>query len=107
MTMFAHAKQGEFNNSVNPTFVDYGDRKDDSDVLPLARNRYTEDKELQISNVVKSEHSDATGTFEKTTYISKIAIYDKDKNLIAIAKLATPVKKTESRQYTFKMKLDF
>ena len=107
MTMFAHAKQGEFNNSVNPTFVDYEDRKDDSDILPLRRTRYTEDQELHISNVVKSEHSNATGTFEKTTYISKIAIYDKDKNLIGIAKLATPVKKTESRQYTFKMKLDF
>ena len=107
MTMFAHAKQGEFNNSVNPTFVDYEDRKDDSDLLPLRRTRYTEDQELHISNVVKSEHSNATGTFEKTTYISKIAIYDKDKNLIGIAKLATPVKKTESRQYTFKMKLDF
>ena len=107
MTMFAHAKQGEFNNSVNPTFIDYEDRKDDSDLLPLRRTRYTEDQELHISNVVKSEHSNATGTFEKTTYISKIAIYDKDKNLIGIAKLATPVKKTESRQYTFKMKLDF
>ena len=107
MTMLAHAKQGEFNNSVNPTFIDYEDRKDDSDLLPLRRNRYIEDQELHISNVVKSEHSNATGTFEKTTYISKIAIYDKDKNLIGIAKLATPVKKTESRQYTFKMKLDF
>lgn len=107
MTMFAHARQGEFNNSVNPTFIDYEDRKDDSDLLPLRRTRYTEDQELHISNVVKSEHSNATGTFEKTTYISKIAIYDKDKNLIGIAKLATPVKKTESRQYTFKMKLDF
>ena len=42
-----------------------------------------------------------------STYISKIGIYDKDKNLIGVAKLATPVRKTESRSYTFKMKLDF
>ena len=33
-------------------------------------------------------------------------IYDKDKNLIGIAKMATPVRKTESDQYTFKLKLD-
>ena len=107
MTMLAHAKQGELNNSVNPTFIDFEDRNDDSDILPLKRNRYTEDQELHIANVVKSEHSNATGAFEKTTYISKIAIYDKNKNLIGVAKLATPVKKTESRQYTFKMKIDF
>ena len=34
-------------------------------------------------------------------------IYDKDKNLIGIAKVATPVKKTEERDLTFKLKLDF
>ena len=35
-----------------------------------------------------------------------VCIYDKDKNLIAIAKLATPVKKTAKREFTFKIKLD-
>ena len=44
--------------------------------------------------------------FKKTTYISSVAIYDEKKNLIGIAKLATPVKKTEDIEYTFKMKLD-
>ena len=33
-------------------------------------------------------------------------IYDKDKNLIAIASLANPVKKTETRDFMFKLKLD-
>ena len=36
-----------------------------------------------------------------------VQIYDNDKNLIGIAKLATPVKKTEDRDFTFKLKLDF
>ena len=34
-------------------------------------------------------------------------MFDEDKNLIAIAKVATPVKKTEDRDLTFKLKLDF
>lgn len=107
ITMFAHAKQGELNNSTNPTFIDFDDRNDNQEEVPLSRNKYVEDTELTISNVVKSEYSNSSGSFEKTTYISKIGIYDEHKNLIAIAKLATPVKKTESRSYTFKMKLDF
>ena len=105
--MFAHADQGELNNSSNPTFIDFDDRNDNEEEVTLSANRYVEDTELTISNVVKSEHSNASGSFEKTTYISKIGIYDEDKNLIGIAKLATPIKKTESRSYTFKMKLDF
>jgi len=35
------------------------------------------------------------------------SIVDENKNLIGIAKLATPVKKTEERDITFKLKLDF
>ena len=41
------------------------------------------------------------------SFISKIGIYDEKKNLIGVAKLATPVKKTEERDFTFKLKLDF
>lgn len=107
ITMFAHAKQGELNNSTNPTFIDFADKNDNQEEVTLSPNKYVEDTELAISNVVKSEHSNASGSFEKITYISKIGIYDEHKNLIGIAKLATPIKKTESRSYTFKMKLDF
>ena len=42
----------------------------------------------------------------KRLHISSVAIYDENRNLIGIAKLATPVKKTEDIEYTFKMKLD-
>lgn len=107
MTMLAHAKQGDLNHSNNPTFIDYEDRNDNSEEISLSPNKFTEDTELKITNVVKSPYANHSGSFEKTTYISKIGIYDEDKNLIGIAKLATPVKKTESRQYTFKMKIDF
>lgn len=107
MTMLAHAKQGDLNYSNNPTFIDYEDRNDGQEEAPLSLNKFSEEKELSIANVVQSPYSNTSGSFEKTTYISKIGIYDENKNLIGIAKLATPVKKTESRQYTFKMKIDF
>ena len=47
-----------------------------------------------------------TGSFKKQTYISKVGIYDDQRRLIGIAKLANPVRKTEDREYTFKLKLD-
>lgn len=107
MTMLAHARQGELNYSSNPTFIDYEDRNDETEQLPLSPNKYVEDSELHIANIAQSPHSNAAAAFEKTTYISKIGIYDENKNLIGIAKLATPVRKTESRQYTFKCRIDF
>ena len=55
---------------------------------------------------MSSAYVDPTGSFEKTTYISKIGIYDEDRNLIGLASLAKPVKKTQDRDFTFKLKLD-
>ena len=42
----------------------------------------------------------------RDSIISKVAIYDEKRNLIGVATLANPVRKTEDRQYTFKLKLD-
>tara|TARA_R100001082_G_scaffold106288_1_gene79034 strand:- start:1933 stop:3084 length:1152 start_codon:yes stop_codon:yes gene_type:complete len=101
MTMFAHARYGELNHSTNPTFV----------VSPTkisttaSSNTYIEDIS-EIKNIVSSSFTDQVPKFEKTIYISKVGIYDKDRNLIGIAKMATPVRKTEDDQYTFKLKLD-
>lgn len=106
LTMMAHAKIGDLNFSNNPTFVDFEDKNIELTKESEAAHKYVEKSDRSFANVVKSYYPNTEAQFEKTTYISKIGIYDKDKNLIAIAKLATPVKKTESRSYTFKMKLD-
>ena len=71
----------------------------------LCNARWKDEKVL--TNIVKSVYTNFSESFQKTTYISKVGIYDEDRNLIAIAKVATPVKKTEDREYTFKIKLDF
>ena len=101
LTMFAHAPYGELNHSNNPTYFD------SSEVQPTQTGslQYLEEPR-KIKNVVHSQFLDVEPDFVKTTYISKVAIYDEDKNLIGIAKVATPVRKTEEKQYTFKLKID-
>jgi hypothetical protein len=104
ISMMAHAKKGELNWSNNPSFI--SSSASSSYVSPhVGGYRYYE-RELEIKNIVSSSYSQVTGSYERTTYISKVGIYDKDKNLIAIASVANPVKKTEERDLTFKLKLD-
>ena len=65
-------------------------------------------KNLAIDDIILMETELAINwNDEKQTYISQIGLYDDDRNLLGIAKLATPVKKTEDREFTFKLKLDF
>jgi hypothetical protein len=101
MTMLAHAKYGDLNHSNNPTFYS------GSENFQISTGSYTYiETPPKIKNVVYSQFADETPKFKKTVYISKIGIYDKDKNLIGIAKVATPVRKTEDHDFTFKLKLD-
>lgn len=102
LTMFCHAGVGELNYSNNPTFIEHG-----QSLLPSTSSyQYAEPKKVEIANIVKTGYDDPTGSFEKTTYISSVKIYDKKRNLVGVAKLAKPVKKTESRDLTVKLKLD-
>ena len=105
MTMFAHAEKSILNHSNNPTFVKFADSSKVSNVYTSSAD-FRQDDDIRIRNTVSGNYTDQTASFGKQTYISKIGIYDDDKNLIAIAKMATPVKKTEERNLTFKLKLD-
>lgn len=102
VTMLANAPKGALNHSNNPTFKNYGQ----AITATTGSTIYSEKRNLTLKNVVSASYTDETPLFNKETYISKIGIYDENKNLIAIAKLATPVKKTEQRDLTFKLKLD-
>ncbi len=104
LMILAHADKGELNHSNNPTYIDYSDR---ISLSPLtSSDRYFESDVVKIKNITKYPYENYSGSLEKQTYISKIGIYDDQKNLIAIAKLAKPVRKTENRSFTFKLKLD-
>ena len=102
MTLFAHAPKSRLNTSTNPTFVKAG-----QNIEPLIRKiRYNEKQNLKIKNTISSSFPDPTGSFAKQTFITKIGVYDENKNLIGIASVANPVKKLEDLAYTFKIKMD-
>ena len=102
ITMFANAPKGELNHSNNPSYLANGAET----LISTGSLGYIESDTVEVKNIVSSSYPDPTGSFEKTTYISKVGIYDEDRNLIGIAKVATPVKKTAERDFTFKIKLD-
>ena len=102
VTMFATLPKGQLNHSNNPSYVQFSARNH----VKTGSTAYLQDRKRVIKNIVSSSYNDPTGSFEKTTYISKIGIYDENENLIAIAKPATPVKKTAGRDFTFKLKID-
>ena len=103
MTMMAHMPKGMYNNSTNPTA--YHSSSLGNPVT--SSNIYRENADLLFAKLEHQDYPDPTGSFKKQTYVSKIGIYDEQKRLIGVAKLANPVRKTEDREYTFKLKLDF
>lgn len=103
LTMLAHAKQGHLNYSNNPTYLKYNE--------PNYKNASTGssvygERPVPLHNNVDSAFTDVDPDFQKVTYISKVGIYDENKNLIGVAKVAVPIKKTIKNNYTFKLKLD-
>tara|TARA_R110000851_G_scaffold108257_5_gene229372 strand:+ start:947 stop:2134 length:1188 start_codon:yes stop_codon:yes gene_type:complete len=103
-TMFAHAARGQLNYSNNPTYLKYGSSSYEVSSGTLA---YQQRQTVPIANITSGTWAEPTASFEKTTYISKIGIYDQKRNLIGVAKLANPVRKREIDDFTFKLKLDF
>lgn len=103
LTMLAHAPRGELNHSNNPTYPKFDANRT---YYTTGTYGYSEPTETQLENVVTSSFLGHTASFAKTTYISEIGIYDEDRNLIAIAKVAKPIKKTEERDFTFKLRVD-
>jgi len=101
-TMLVHAPKGRLNHSNNPTYVQFGSDQYES----TGSLGYFESGKIPIKNIVSSSHKHYSASFAKQTFISKVGIYDENKNLIAIAKLATPVRKREIDNLTFKLKLD-
>ena len=105
MTMFATAKKGEVNNSLNPTWPSSSNGDWRANIL-TGSGGYIEPRQLKITNTIQNEYCEYDSPFEKPPFISEIGIFDEHKNLIGVAKLANPVKKKESQDFTFKLKLD-
>jgi hypothetical protein len=102
ITMFAHADKVDLNHSNNPTYAVYGQKLTSSSNA----KSYVENPYLEIKNIVSGVYNNYSESFERTTFISSIGIYNEDRVLIGIAKVATPIKKRNNDSYTFKLKLD-
>ena len=103
ITMFCHAPKGELDFSTNPTYIQYSQSV--SKVANSGTYQYIE-PQLKIKNAISASYLTPTASFEKQTFISKIGVYDDDNNLIGIATLSKPIRKTLNRDFTFKIKLD-
>jgi len=103
MTMFAFAQAGDLNNSQNPTWLTSSVEK----TTGFTSGAYIESRYHNIKNTMQSEYCGFDEKFEKQVFISKVGIFDKNKNLIGVAKLANPVQKRETDAFTFKLKVDF
>lgn len=80
--VFCRAGADEFNYSQNPTYVDSNNR------------------------VVVIENGAET-TQQSFTFITTIGLYDANDNMLATAKLSRPVQKSNERDLTFRIRLDF
>jgi hypothetical protein len=109
ITMLAHAPKNDLVWSNNPTYLDQSSLSDTyvkSFVAQTGTLVYRENENIPIKNTVSSSYYGYEEKFKPQTFISKIGIYNEDNELIAIAKLSNPVRKTNSQAYTFKLKLD-
>ena len=102
LTMFARARRGEVNYSNNVTFLQHGQNQ----TKVTASNIYEENNDRLIYNTVSSSFSGFNADFQRQVYISRVAIYDDEKNLLGIATFSSPVLKKEDEDLSFKIKLD-
>lgn len=102
ITMLATAGKGEMNYSNNPTFIS----KTSSGTPAISSGSYS-DGQAKVVNITKSKYEGFKEEFENIVYISKIGIYDEDGNLLGIASLSNPIKKTEAQDLMFKLRVDF
>jgi len=101
ITMNCDAPLDDLNYSSNPTYLESTLGGTTSDT-----NGYFQNSAVTVKNTISSSFYKYEEDFKPQTFITKIGIYDKDRNLIAIANLAKPIRKTQEKDYTFRLKLD-
>ena len=76
---FCRAGHNEYNYSSNPSYID-------------------ENSQIRVKN---------TTLDTPVSYITSIGLYSADNELLAVAKLSEPVKKTPENELTFRVRLDY
>jgi hypothetical protein len=104
LTMLAHANKNDLNWSNNPSYLQSGSFN--NYLAVTSSNTYIENSQLSIKNTVSSSFFNYSASFHPQTFINSVGIYDEEGELIAIATVANPVRKTNEQDYTFKLKID-
>lgn len=104
LTMLAHANKNDLNWSNNPSYLQSGSFA--KYLAVTSSTKYIENSTLNIKNTVSSSFTNYSASFYPQTFINTIGVYSEDGELIAIAKTANPVRKTNEQDYTFKLKID-
>lgn len=102
LTMMCNAPRGKLNTSINPTSIEIGS---DINLTQSSQFSFCENPNINIKNVVSSTYN-IDEEFSKETYISLVYIYDENKELLGTVKLANPIVKKESNNYTVKVGWD-
>ena len=88
-----------FNNTTELNSTIYFCRANNSDFNYSANPTYTSDSKI----VVKDNNPNEV----PKTYITTIGLYSADNELLAVAKLSEPLKKTPNDELTFRVRLDY
>lgn len=99
--VFVEANKNELNHSNNFTSIKSG-----SYVYSYTSSSFKESDKIEIKKTNKSPFISGSANFEKQTFITRIGLYDDYKKLIGTVSLANPIRKTENREFLFKIKLD-
>lgn len=100
-TTFVFADKNKFNHSNNATYIESG-----TYTVSTGSLHFYESEQIKVKKTNLSPFNSGSAQFEKQTFISTIGLYDVNRKLIAIANLANPIRKTENREFLFKLKLD-
>jgi len=105
LTMLAQAPISTVNYSNNPTALEYKHFTQQS--ASYGSQAFQEYPKRSIKNIVSSSWAEPNAPFKRVVYINYVGLYDEQRNLIGIAKVANPVRKRDTDDFTFKLKLDF
>jgi len=105
MTMFSTAQAGDLTNSENPTWVSSSSEWQLSS--SMTSGSFSEMSGALIKNTIQNDYCEYNSPFSKQVFISSVGLFDENKKLIGVAKMANPVLKEETDQFTFKLRLDF
>jgi len=87
-----------FNNTTELNSTIYFCRANHNDFNYSTNQTYLNASKIVVKN---------TGLDEPVSYATTIGLYSDDKELLAVAKLSEPIKKTPSNELTFRVRLDY